>query len=131
LYIRSPNKLKEGALVLDENWVLVGKVRKEIKDEVYEIITLDYPGLQFNVANLEGEMIGLAKTTGLGYIEVNYIEPKIKIKTGDLLITGGDDVFQRGFIFGEVIDLQKSEYFQKITISPMGNFDSDRFIVIQ
>jgi cell shape-determining protein MreC len=41
LYIRSPNKLKEGALVLDENWVLVGKVRKEIKDEVYEIITLD------------------------------------------------------------------------------------------
>ncbi|MGC8981449.1 MAG: rod shape-determining protein MreC [Minisyncoccia bacterium] len=131
LYITSQNKIKEGSIVLDENWVLIGKVRKEIKDNVYEVITLNYPNLQFNVANLNGEIIGLAKTTGLGYIEVNYIEPQIKIKTGDLITTGGDDLFSRGFIIGDVIDLQKSEYFQKITISPIGNFDSDRFIVIQ
>ena len=131
IYIKSQNKIKEGSIVLDENWVLIGKVKKEIKDNIYEVITLDYPNLQFNVANLDGEIIGLAKTTGLGYIEVNYIEPKIKIKTGDLIITGGDDVFQRGFIFGEIIDLQKSDYFQKATISPIGNFEGDRFIVIQ
>jgi len=131
IYAEFQKGIKEDSLVVDENWILIGKVRKVLNNYI-EIVTLNYPGLQFNVANLDGKLIGLAKTTGVGYIEVNFTEPDIKIKTGDLLITGGnDEVFLKGFLVGEVVKIDQKPNFQKLIISPLGNFDSNKFIVIQ
>ena len=131
IYAGFKKNVKEGSIVVDENWILIGKVRKVLKNYI-EIISLNYPGLQFNVANLDGKLVGLANTTGLGYIEVNFTEPDIKIKTGDLLITAGnDEVFPKGFLVGEVIRIEQKPNFQRLIISPLGNFDSDKFIVIQ
>jgi len=131
IYAEFSKNVKEGSLVVDENWILIGKVRKVLNNYL-EIISLNYPGLQFNVANLDGKLIGLANTTGLGYIEVNFTEPDFKIKTGDLLITAGnDEVFPKGFLIGEVVKVEQKPNFQKLIISPLGNFDSNKFIVIQ
>jgi cell shape-determining protein MreC len=65
IYAEFSKNVKEGSLVVDENWILIGKVRKVLNNYL-EIISLNYPGLQFNVANLDGKLIGLANTTGLG-----------------------------------------------------------------
>ncbi|MEM5782163.1 MAG: rod shape-determining protein MreC [Candidatus Aenigmatarchaeota archaeon] len=131
LYIKSKEKLKTNALVLDENWVLIGRIRKALAEDTYEVITLNHPGVQFNVANLEGKIIGLAKTTGLNYIEVDFVDLKTDIKIGDLITTGGDNIFPKSFLVGEIIDISKSQYFQKLIISLIGDFNAEKFIVIQ
>ncbi|GEM_PF-998548 len=131
IYAEFSKNVKEGSIVVDENWILIGKIRKVLSNYL-EIISLNYPGLQFNVANLDGKLVGLANTTGLGYIEVNFTEPDIKVKAGDLLITAGNDgIFPKGFLLGEVLKIEQKHNFQKLIISPLGNFDSNKFIVIQ
>ncbi len=125
------SSLQQNSIALDENWILVGKIRKITKEYV-EIITLNHPGLQFNVANLSEELIGLAKTTGLGYIEVDFVDPKKDIKIGDLILTGGnDEIFPKGFLIGEVVKIETKGYFQKITILPLANFESEKLIILQ
>ncbi len=132
IYASADKQVKEGAIVIDENWVLIGKVRKVYKNNYLEIISLNYPDLQFNIGNLEGKNIGLAKTTGLGYIEVNFVDPQTKIKTGNLLLTAGrDDLFPKDFLVGEVFKIEHLGTSQKIYVVPLGNFESDKFIIVQ
>ncbi len=131
IYVDFEKNIKEGSMVVDHNWILIGKISK-IHKKYAEVLSLNYPGIQFNVATLEGKLIGLAKTTGLGYIEVNFTDPNINIKTGDLLITGGnDEIFPKGFLVGEIAKIEKKPSYQKLIIYPLGNFNSDKFIVIQ
>lgn len=131
IYAYTEKNVKSGAFVLDENWLLVGVVRKIIKPGYIEIISLNYPNLQFNVRNLDNIEIGLAKTSGAGYIEVNFVDIKIKVKTGDLLITGGDDIFPRGFLFGEVYKIENLGNVQKLYVSPLADFNSNNLIIAQ
>lgn len=132
IYASTDKKVRDGATVIDENWILIGKVRKVYKNNYLEIISLNYPELQFNVSNLEGKNIGLAKTTGLGYIEINFVDPQTKIKVGNLLLTAGkDDIFPKDFLIGEVFKIENLGTNQKIYVVPLGNFESDKFIIVQ
>jgi len=132
IYGYSEKPVKEGSIVIDENWILVGKVRRVLKGNYLEIISLNYPNVQFNVSNINGINIGLAKTTGLGYIEINFVEAKTNLKVGDILITGGEDqVFPKGFLVGEIYKIENSGFNQKLFLTPLANFDSEKLIVIQ
>lgn len=132
IYAVTEGKVKEGAVVIDENWILVGKVRKVYKNNYLEIVSLNYPELQFNVSNFDGKSIGLAKTTGLGYIEVNFVDPQTKIKVGNLLLTAGrDNIFPKDFLIGEIFKIENLVTSQKIYIIPLANFEADKFIIVQ
>jgi len=131
IYASTNKDVKPGAIVLDESWLLFGIVRKVIKPGYVEIISLNYPNIQFNVSNIDNINLGLAKTSGVGYIEVNFVDPKIKAKVGDLLITGGDDIFPRGFLFGEVYKIENLGNTQKLYVSPLADFNANNLIIIQ
>lgn len=131
IYAYSQKEVKVGSPVIDENWMLVGFVRKVLKSGYLEIVSLNYPNLQFNVINLDGINIGLSKTTGLGYIEVNFVDPKTKVKVGDLLMTMGDEVFPRGFLFGEIFKIENLGNMQKLYVTPLANFSSSKLIIPQ
>ena len=131
IYAYTEKNVKPNALVLDENWLLVGVVRKIIKPGYIEILSLNYPNLQFSVSNLDNVDIGLAKTSGVGYIEVNFVDSKTKVKTGDLLMTGGDDIFPKGFLVGEIYKIENLGNFLKLYVSPLADFNSTNLIIAQ
>lgn len=131
IYAYTEKNVKVGALVLDENWLLVGIVRKIIKPGYIEIVSLNYPNIQFGVSDLDNRNIGLAKTTGVGYIEVNFVDSKTKVKTGDLLITGGDDIFPKGFLVGEIYKIENLGNTQKLYLTPLADFNANNLIIVQ
>lgn len=131
IYAHSQKEVKINSIVIDENWMLVGFVRKILKSGYLEIISLNYPNIQFNVNNLDGINVGLAKTTGVGYIEVNFVDPKLKIKVGDLLMTGGDEIFPKGFLIGEIFKIENLGNTQKLYVTPLADFNSSKLIIVQ
>lgn len=125
------DKIKEGAVVLDDNSPLVGKVYRS-KLNFLEIRSLEYPGVEFNISNIDGIFLGTGKTTGLGYIEIDFIDPKVKdIEKDELVMTyGNDKVYSQNFIFGRVVKVENQTSFIKAIIEPIANFSSDYYFII-
>lgn len=132
IYLESSKEIKTGAVVVDENFLLVGKVYK-VKPNFVEARSLEYPGLEFNLANLDKNLLGLGQTSGLGYIEIDFVDPKIKkLEKDELIMTFGQDkVFPANFIVGRVAKLEKQTSFQKALIEPIADFSADSYFVIQ
>jgi cell shape-determining protein MreC len=130
-YIYAENhKVKEGTIVLDKNWTLVGKVSKITKD--YLIITsLNVPGIEFNTANLDGELLGLGKTISNGFLEINYVKPETQIKINDFVLTYGDDNFPPGFLIGTIKKINKNQFGQQIIVQLLFEFDSGKVYLIK
>lgn len=119
------------AFAIDKNWLLIGKVIEK-KDNYLKIASLNYAGFQFNVSDNSGNFLGLAKSTGLGYLVVDKIDNKIKIEKGDLVLTAGNDnIFPAGFLVGEVVNVEIKGYFKKVQIEPLANFNSEQLIIVQ
>lgn len=131
IYLEKSDKIKEGAVVVDDNSILVGRVHK-VRANFIEARTLEYPGIEFNIADMERNLFGIGKTTGMGYIEINFIDPKIKnIQKDELVMTyGGDKIFPQSFIFGRVIKIEQQMSFQKAIIEPIADFSSDYYFII-
>jgi cell shape-determining protein MreC len=129
IYAKNPG-VKEGAIVLDKNWALIGKVSKITKN--YLIITsLNVPGLEFNTANLDGELLGLGKTISNGFLEINYVKPETQIKINDFVLTYGDDNFPSGFLVGTVKKINKTRFGQQIIVQLLFGLDSGKVYLIK
>jgi cell shape-determining protein MreC len=129
IYTENPG-VKEGALVLDENWTLVGKVSKITKN--YLIITsLNVPGLEFNTANIDGELLGLGRTISNGFLEINYVKPEMQIKINDFVLTYGDDNFPSGFLVGTVKKINKNQFGQQIIVKLLFELNSGKVYLIK
>jgi cell shape-determining protein MreC len=129
IYTENP-KVKEGTIVLDKNWTLVGKVSKITKN--YLIITsLNVPGLEFNTANIDGELLGLGKTISNGFLEINYVKPETQIKINDFVLTYGDDNFPSGFLVGTVKKINKTQFGQQIIVQLLFELDSGKVYLIK
>ncbi len=132
LYVSRPSgSVRLGATVVDSNWFLVGRVI-QVEPSYVEIQTLNFPDLKFSLNNFSGQNLGLAQTTGLGYVNVNYVEPSLKVKPGDLVITSAkDDIFSPNFLIGQVIQVKPTTYFQKLIVEPFSKFDESELIIVQ
>jgi cell shape-determining protein MreC len=129
IYAENP-KVKEGTLVLDKNWALVGKVTKITKN--YLIVTsLNVPGIEFNTANLDGELLGLGKTISNGFLEINYVKPEIQVKLNDFILTYGDDNFPSGFLVGTVKKINKTQFGQQIIVKLLFELDSGKIYLFK
>ncbi|GIW65884.1 MAG: hypothetical protein KatS3mg094_403 [Candidatus Parcubacteria bacterium] len=131
IYTQPVNELTQKSFVIDENWLLVGRV-DEINNNYAKILSLNYSNLRFNVSNINGEYLGLAKSTGLGYLIVDKVDSKIEINNKDLIMTyGEDDIFPPSFLVGEVVDVEIKGYFKRVKIAPLANFNSEKLIIIK
>jgi cell shape-determining protein MreC len=129
IYVENPG-VKEGSIVLDKNWTLVGKVSKITKN--YFIITsLNVPGLEFNTANIDGELLGLGRTISNGFLEINYIKPETQIKINDFVLTYGDDNFPSGFLVGTVKKINKNQFGQQIIVQLLFELNSGKVYLIK
>jgi cell shape-determining protein MreC len=131
IFVEYKNDVSEGSLVLDKSWTLLGKVSKITKNYII-IDSLEIPGIEFNVANFQGELLGLAKTVSNGFLEVDFVDPKIKINLNDFVLTYGDDLFPAGFIVGSVSKVSKSQFNQKIIVKLTFNLkDKDKVYILK
>ena len=128
-YISNFPKISEDLIVLDKNWILVGKISKVFKD--YSIVeSLYVPNLEFNVQNINNELLGLAKTISNGFLEITFVDPKIEVNLNDFVLTD-KGYFPSGFVIGSVTKIQKSEFNQKIIVKAAFDPESSEFLVIR
>ena len=129
VYAENPGA-REGIIVLDRNWVLVGKVTKIAKN--YLVITsLSVPGIEFNVSNVKGELLGLAKTISNGFLEINYVKPEMEVKLNDLILTYGDDNFPSDFLVGTVRKINKTQFGQQIIVKLLFDLDPGKIYLVK
>lgn len=130
-YIYSHNsQIKENMIAVDKRWSLVGKVSKVTKN--YAIInSLNVPGIEFNVSNLEGKLLGLGRTISNGFLEVNFVDPDIKVNLNDFILTYGDDIFPAGFLVGTISKINKTESDQQIIVKLTFNLDSGKIYFLK
>jgi cell shape-determining protein MreC len=121
---------KEGAIVLDKKWTLVGKVSKITRNYLI-ISSLNVPGIEFNTANIDGELLGLGKTISNGFLEINYVKPETQIKINDFVLTYGDDNFPSGFLVGTVKKINKTQFGQQVIVQLLFEPDSGKVYLIK
>ncbi len=74
----------------------------------------------------------MAKTVSNGFLEVDFVDPKIKINLNDFVLTYGDDLFPAGFIVGSVSKVSKSQFNQKIIVKLTFNLkDKDKVYILK
>jgi rod shape-determining protein MreC len=83
----------------------------------------------------ENREIGILEGSTDGSVRLSYIDSKVPVRTGDLVVTAGvDDNFPKGLPVGEVVEVTRpvSELFQMIVVSPktdLGNLEEVLLIV--
>jgi hypothetical protein len=130
-YIYADKKIDtSGTIVLDKNWALVGKVNQVSKNYVV-ISSLNVPGIEFNVMNIDGKLIGLAKTISNSFIEINFVDPSIEVKLNDFILTYGNDSFPSGFVVGTVTKINKTQLGQQLIVKLAFNLDSGKVYFVK
>lgn len=122
--------IKEETIVIDKNWNLIGKVSK-IEKNFLKIDTLNLPNLEFNVADLNSNLLGVAKTISNGFLEVNYVKPDVNININDFVLTYGDNYFPSGFLVGFVYKINKTINGYQLIVKLTANFDSEKLFLIK
>jgi len=131
IYTENYPTITNKSLVIDDKWILIGKVNKVQGANYLKIISLLSPNLRFGVSDINGNFIGIAQSTGLGYLIINNLDKKINIKEGDLVFTAGnDDFFPKGFLVGEISEIKELGLIKNIKIEPMGDFFADKLIIL-
>jgi cell shape-determining protein MreC len=115
IYLDFNKNINENSIFLDKNWNLAGITEKITKNYVI-VKSLNAAGLEFNVANLDGKLLGLGRTLSNGFLEVNFIDPNIEIKENDFVLTYGDDNFPPGLLIGVVKKIIKNKKEQRIVV---------------
>lgn len=130
IYVNYGPEIKEDTIFLDKNWALVGKVDKISKNFVI-VKSLNVAGVEFNVANLDGKLLGLAKTLSNGFMEVDFVDPKIKIKENEFVLTYGNDDFPAGFLVGTVAKIDRKTDNTKIIVKSDFNLDNGKLYILK
>lgn len=129
IYTQSIPQAGDGMLVLDKNYLLVGKVI-QVTPQYLLIQSLNHPHVRFSVANLNGELLGLAQPISNGYLEVNYVDPNIKVKGNDFVMTYGDDVFPKNFLVGTITKIYSQTFNQKIIVKLLFDLEPGKLYLL-
>ncbi len=110
--------IKERMAVVDMEGNAVGKVSPPISYSSSWVRPITYP--LFSTGVKIGKYYGVARGTGQGFLEVDYIYPTSSVKQGDEVFTSGlDGVFPPGLPVGQVVSVRKtSGLFFKIKVKP-------------
>ncbi len=128
-YLENFPDITEGMIVLDKNWLLVGRVIKVFKN--YSVVqSLETPNLEFNVTDIDGNLLGLAKTISNGFLEVNFVDPQIEINLNDFVLTE-KGIFPSGLVVGSVTKVYRTQFNQKIIVKAVFDSESPTFLVIK
>lgn len=119
IYVSNPSiNVKEGFLVVDKNLVLIGKI-KEVNDNYLVLTSLDKPGIEFSVSDINGDLLGIAKTISNGFIEVNFIDKNFNIKINDFIFTYGDNYYPSNFLVATVDKIESKNTNEKKIIAKL------------
>lgn len=129
IYAEPVKNAFEGMLVLDKNYVLVGKVI-QVYPQYLLIQSLNAPEIRFSLANLKGELLGLARSVSNGYLEVDYVDPKLELKINDFVTTYGDDVFPKGFLVGSLTKIYQRKINQKIVVKLLFDLEPGKLYLL-
>lgn len=121
--------LQIGQAVVNEHLVLVGRIA-QVQSSFSKVQSLNFPGLEFQVTNLAGQVLGIAQTTGLGIIEVNFVDPNIEIQENDLILTKGGDIFPADLLVARVKEVISLGQFKKILAEPLTDFGEKTLFAI-
>ncbi len=128
-YLENFPGIAEEMIVLDKNWLLVGRIVKVFKN--YSLVqSLETPNLEFNVTDIEGNLLGLAKTISNGFLEVNFVDPQMKINVNDFVLTE-KGIFPSGLVVGSVVKIYRNQFNQKIIVKAVFDPESSTFLVIK
>lgn len=129
IYAEPVKNAFEGMLVLDKNYILVGKVI-QVYPQYLLIQSLNAPEIRFSLANLKGELLGLARSVSNGYLEVDYVDPKLELKINDFVTTYGDDVFPKGFLVGSLTKIYQRKINQKIVVKLLFDLEPGKLYLL-
>ena len=126
IYVQNPG-IGKNTLVLDQNWSLVGKVVKITKDYLV-IASLNVPGIEFNTADLNGQLVGLGKTISNGFVEINFVDPNLNLKINDFILTYGDDNYPAGFVIGTISKINNTRLGQQAIVKVSFTLNSGKVL---
>lgn len=109
IYINKVEGATKGTVVLDKNFILVGIVEK-VMDKFIIVKSLNAPDWELKVSNLDGHLLGLAKSISNGFLEVDFVDPELNVKANSFVLTADNEVFPVGLIVAVVKDV----YYQNI-----------------
>ncbi|BCX15303.1 MAG: hypothetical protein KatS3mg097_195 [Candidatus Parcubacteria bacterium] len=126
-YIQGDN-LTPGDIILDKNFILVGKVKKVFSS--YALVeSLLVPNQTFNVSDKNGTIIGLAKTISNGFIEVALFKD-VKLNINDLIFTD-KDYFLSNLVIGSVVDLDLNQLNPRLIAKIAFDDEASHFLVFE
>lgn len=126
-YIQGDN-LTPGDVILDKNFMLVGKVKKVFSS--YALVeSLLVPNQTFNVSDKNGDIIGLAKTISNGFIEIDLFK-NVKLDINDLIFTD-KDYFMSNLIIGSVVDLDLNKLNPRLIAKISFDDEANYFLVFE
>lgn len=126
IYLAFYPAAKEGDVVVDQNLVLLGRVKKVTKDYVL-VEKITKPGLIFNLIDSDNNFLGIGETLANGFIEIKSPYLSQKPKSRYVFTGGGDGVFPKNLLVGEIVKQTKDSfiirsladaYFQVIILRP-------------
>ncbi len=102
LYLEKYPEAREGDVVVDQNLMLIGRV-KEIGKDFVLVEKITKPGFIFNLIDAEDNFLGTGETSANGFIEIRspYLSEKPKSKY--VFSGGGDGIFPKNLFVGEII----------------------------
>ncbi len=111
IYLNKVSDVNEGAIVLDKNLVLVGVVER-ITDKFIIVKSVNAPDLTFKVNDINGNLLGIARSVSNGFLEIDFVDPKIELKDNSLVLTAAmeNEIFPPGLIVARV----KNVYYQSL-----------------
>lgn len=109
IYLNNVKEATKGTIVLDKNFVLIGIIEK-VTDKFMIVKSLNAPDWELKVNDLDGNLLGLAKSVSNGFWEVDFVDPNINIKANSFILTAENEIFPIGLIIAVVKDV----YYQSL-----------------
>lgn len=85
------------------------------------------------VLSQNGRVPGILSGTGDEMLEVDYVPPNVRIQTGEMFITSGQDgIFPKGIPCARVVEARQSDTspFQLITAEPLAALDNQEEVLL-
>ena len=129
----SVNGVKEGAAVLDDHGVIIGKVT-QIKNNLSEVCLIT--GAECKIAaklQNNDKTAGIIKGEYGLTIKMEFIPQTAEVKEGDIIATSGlEQSIPRGLVIGKVIkvDKESNELWQSAIIEPLVDLDNLSIVAV-
>lgn len=112
IYLNNVGEITTGTIVLDKNFILVGFVEK-VSDKFIVVKSLNAPDWELKVNDLDGNLLGLAKSVSNGFWEIDFVDSKLNVKANSFILTAENEIFPIGLIVAVVRDVYYQSFDKK------------------